>query len=144
MRRRRRTLGPVSLGDPMSRVPTEVENLLDGAKVMAHLATSVDDRPHVAPVWYWYDAGKIEIVTTGRKLKNIRQNPRVALSIQKDVAGETEWMVTLQGTATVLEDAEETAAATRRINAKYDAPEDAWTGNVLVRIDIATASGRTY
>jgi nitroimidazol reductase NimA-like FMN-containing flavoprotein (pyridoxamine 5'-phosphate oxidase superfamily) len=128
----------------MSGVPTEVAELLDGAKVMAHLATSVDDRPHVAPVWYWYDEGTIEMVTTGRKLENIRQNPRVALSIQKDRAGETEWMVTLQGTATVVEDEEATDAATRRINAKYDAPGDAWPENVLVRVDVATAAARTY
>lgn len=128
----------------MDRVPTEVEDLLDGAKVMAHLATSVDDRPHVAPVWYWYEEGRVEILTTGRKLENIKQNPRVALSIQKDVAGDTEWTVTLQGTATIVEDGAETEAATRRINAKYDAPDDAWSENVLVNIDIATASRRTY
>lgn len=128
----------------MGRVPTKVAELIDGAKVMAHLATSVDDRPHVAPVWYWYKEGTVEIVTTGRKLTNIRQNPRVALSIQKDVGGETEWTVTLQGTATVVEDGAETNAATRRINAKYDAPEGAWAENVLVRIDIGTASARTY
>lgn len=128
----------------MGRVSIEVEDLLDGAKVMAHLATSVDDRPHVAPVWYWYEDGRVEILTTGRKLENIKQNPRVALSIQKDVAGDTEWTVTLQGTATIVEDAAETEAATRRINAKYDAPDDAWSENVLVNIDIATASRRTY
>lgn len=128
----------------MGRVPTEVAELIEGAKVMAHLATSVRDRPHVAPVWYWYDDGTIEIVTTGRKLENIRQNPRVALSIQKDVAGDTEWMATLQGTATIVDDEAQTEAATRRINTKYDAPGDAWSENVLVRIDIATAAGSTY
>lgn len=128
----------------MGRVPSEVAELIDDAKVMAHLATSVDDRPHVAPVWYRYVEGTIEILTTGRKLKNIRENPRVALSIQKDVAGHTEWMVTLQGTATIVDDETETELATERINAKYDAPGDAWPENKLVRIDIGTAAARTY
>lgn len=111
---------------------------------MAHVATSVDDRPHVAPVWYRYEDGVIEIVTTGRKLENMRQNPRVAVSIQKDTDGYTDWFVSALGTAEVVDDRAATEAATRRINAKYDAPPDAWDENVLVRIDVGSATYRTY
>ncbi|ELY80077.1 pyridoxamine 5'-phosphate oxidase family protein [Natrinema gari] len=120
------------------------ERLLESAPVMAHLATSVDGRPHVAPVWYRYADETVEVVTTGRKLANSRRNPRVALSVQQDEAGQAEWMVTLLGTAEVVDDADETTAARRRINEKYGADPDAHADNTLVRVDIGSASYQTY
>ena len=125
-------------------VPPEAEALLTGEPVVAHLATCVEGRPHVAPVWYAYDDGAVEVLTTGRKLANVRANPRVALSVQKDAGGRTEWMVALRGTATVVEDEAATLDATRRINARYGAEETAWPENVLVRIDVGSATHRRY
>lgn len=111
---------------------------------MAHLATCNDGRPHVAPVWYRYEDGTLELVTTGRKLANVRANPRVAVSIQRDEGGQTQWMATLLGTATVVDDEAETREARRKINAKYGADDDAYAENVLVRIDVGTTSYQTY
>ncbi|WP_254531904.1 pyridoxamine 5'-phosphate oxidase family protein [Natrinema gelatinilyticum] len=128
----------------MSTLPTEAERLLESEPVIAHLGTCVEGRPHVAPVWYRYADGIVEIVTTGRKLANVRRNPRVSLSIQKDDAGQTRWMVSLLGTATVIEDEAETTAARRRINEKYGAGPDAYADNTLVRIDVGSATYRTY
>ncbi|ELY53312.1 pyridoxamine 5'-phosphate oxidase family protein [Natronolimnohabitans innermongolicus] len=127
-------------------VPAEAGRLLESEPLMAHLATCVDERPHVAPVWYRYEADTetVEIVTTGQKLANIRANPRVSLSIQADDDGRTRWTVTLRGTATVIEDEAETAAARRRINAKYGADRGAYDENTLVRIDVGSASYQTY
>lgn len=125
-------------------VPPEIEELLADAPVMAHLATCVDDRPHVAPVWYAYRDGTIEVLTGGRKLANVRENPRVAVSIQKDRGGRAEWMVALQGTATVIEDEAETMEAARRINPKYGGDEGSYPENTLVRIEIGNAMYRTY
>jgi PPOX class probable F420-dependent enzyme len=125
-------------------VPAEVEELISGAKLMAHLATCADGRPHVAPVWYHYADGTVEILTTGRKLANVERNPRVALSIQKDVEGDARWRVTMLGTATIVEDDGETRAAARRINAKYGADEGAYPENALVRIDVGSATFQRY
>lgn len=127
-------------------VPSEVEALISDAPVMAHLATCVDDRPHVAPVWYHYADGTIEVLTTGRKLENVRENPRVAISIQKDDGGRTEWMVAMQGRATVIEDEEAVRSAAGRINPRYpeNAAETAFPENVLVRIDVASATHHRY
>jgi nitroimidazol reductase NimA-like FMN-containing flavoprotein (pyridoxamine 5'-phosphate oxidase superfamily) len=125
-------------------VPSEVEDLLTSEPLSAYLATSTDDRPHVAPLWYRYEAGTVELLTTGRKLANLRENPRVSLAVQKDHAGDPEWTVTLLGTAEVIADDAQTRAANRRINEKYGVPEDAWEGNTLVRVDVGSASYRTY
>ncbi|QOS13782.1 putative PPOX family oxidoreductase (plasmid) [Haloferax gibbonsii] len=120
--------------------------LLTSEPVMAHLATSVDDRPHVAPVWFDYADGRgvIEVLTTGRKLENIRDNPRVALSIQKDENGQAQWKVTILGTATVVTDDDARKDATQRINRKYGAEESAWPENELVRISVGTATVSEY
>jgi nitroimidazol reductase NimA-like FMN-containing flavoprotein (pyridoxamine 5'-phosphate oxidase superfamily) len=126
------------------KIPPEVEELLTGDPVVAHLATCSDGRPHSAPLWYRYEDGVVEILTTGRKLANVRENPRVALSMEQDEAGIPKWMVTLRGTATVIEDEEEIREANTRINRKYGVEDDAWSENVLVRIDVGSASYRTY
>jgi nitroimidazol reductase NimA-like FMN-containing flavoprotein (pyridoxamine 5'-phosphate oxidase superfamily) len=153
-------------------VPDEVEALISDARTLAHLATCDDGRPHAAPVWYRYEAGAegegddgsgreteneneneneggvVELVTTGRKLANLRSNPRVSLSIARERAdreGSPEWSVTLLGTATVVDDEAASLAASRRINRKYGVDEDAWAGeNTLVRVAVGSASYRTY
>lgn len=128
-----------------SSIPPEVEELLTSEPLVAHLATSTDDRPHVAPLWYRYEDGVVEILTTGRKLSNIRENPRVALSVQKDRDGHPEWLVTLRGIATVVKDEETNRQKTRAINRKYDADEGSWADeNTLVRIEIGSVSYKTY
>lgn len=136
------------VGTPISgmseTVPPAVEERITAKPMMAHFATCVDGRPHVAPVWYHYDDGTLELLTTGKKLENVRRNPRVAVSVQEDDAGEAKWRVTLLGTATVVDDDEETAAAARRINPKYGAEPDAWPENSLVRVDVGTATYESY
>src|SRR5438552_2676883 len=54
-------------------------------KAFAHLATLMrDGQPQVTPVWFDFDRGHIRVNSArGRvKDKNIRRDPRVALSIQ--------------------------------------------------------------
>lgn len=144
-------------------VPDEVEDLLTGEPEVAHLATCSDGRPHVAPLWFRYEpadetrddeghppepaaggheGGVIEVMTTGRKLANVRENPRVALSIESDDGGHPSWAVTVRGTARVVEDADENRAANRRINRRYgaDDPDDWEEENTLVRIAVGSVS----
>ncbi|WP_135824083.1 pyridoxamine 5'-phosphate oxidase family protein [Halorussus ruber] len=125
-------------------VPAAAEELLTSQPLMAHFATCTDERPHVAPVWYHYDEGTVEVLTTGRKLANVRENPRVAISVQQDDEGQARWRVTLRGTATVVEDEEERREAAARINPKYGAEADEYPENVLVRVDVGSASYKTY
>ena len=125
-------------------IPEEVADLLTSGVHVAHLATSYEDRPHVAPVWYDYRDGAIEIVTTGKKLDNIRRNPRVALSVQDGDGGNAQWGLTLRGTATVVEDDDEGREILHRINDRYGADEDDWAENTAVRIDVGSANYWTY
>ena len=101
-------------------VPAEVESFIAGAPVSAHLATSVDDRPHIAPVWYGYREGVLYFITGGRKLANLRRNPRVAVSIEQARDGDVDWNVTLLGRATVHDDTDRIDWASDWIYDKYE------------------------
>lgn len=101
-------------------VPAEVESLIAEAPVSAHLATSVDDRPHVAPVWYGYRDGVLYFMTGGRKLSNVRRNPRVAVSIERASGGDVDWNVTLLGRATVSDDTDRMDWASGWIYDRYE------------------------
>ena len=144
-------------------VDEAIERRIKGAALSAHLATSVDDRPHVAPVWYGYRDGTLYTLTGGKKLENARRNPRVSVSIEKtDAEGDVEWGVTMLGTATVVDDVDRIARANRWVYAAYERHEtdggetdgdaDAEAGDpgepgvdyALLEIDIGSASLQVY
>ncbi len=126
-------------------VPKEVEEWLTTGREMAHLATSRDDRPHVAPIWYRYEDGVVEFVTGGKKLENVRANPRVSISIERSEDGVGQWHVVLFGTATVVTDEEELWAGRTRLFQRYrgrdpSLEEDGEPPEALVRVGVASAS----
>lgn len=122
----------------------EAESLLASEPRVAHLATCHDGAPHVAPLWYAIEDGQIAVATTGRKLANLRANPRVALSVQKAENGSPIWGVSVQGTASVVDDDAAGRADVRRINRRYGAAPDAWMENTAVRIDVGSAAAWRY
>ena len=65
------------------KIPEELQDLLD-KKALAHLATIMPDgSPQVTPVWFDYDGEHFRINSARgrRKDRNMRRDPRVALSI---------------------------------------------------------------
>ena len=130
-------------------VPEDVEELIADAPLSAHLATAADDRPHVAPVWYGYRDGVVSVITGGRKLANVRENPRVAVSIEKQGDDGPEWSVSLLGTATVVEDPERTKSAREHVFGKYresdeETESDDSEQGALVEIEIGSATSARY
>jgi len=105
-------------------VSPDVESLIADAPVSAHVATAVDDRPHVAPVWYGYRDDVLYFLTGGRKLENLRRNPRVAISIEDADRGDVNWNVTLLGRASVTEDPDRIDWASGWIYDRYENDED--------------------
>ena len=59
--------------------------------------------PHLGPVWYFWDGATIRISTPGwtRKVADIRADPRVALCVDDQVAGD---YLTLYGSAEIVDD----------------------------------------
>jgi PPOX class probable F420-dependent enzyme len=59
-----------------------------------------DGRPHVVPVWFWWD-GKTFLIYAipGQKVRDIQSNPNVALHLNTDPVGED--VVRIDGTAKI-------------------------------------------
>ena len=126
-------------------VPSAIEDVLTEGREMAHVATAVDDRPHVAPIWYRYEDDMIEFVTEGKKLENIRENPKVAVSVEHSEDGRGEWHVVLFGTARVITDEEELWAGRTRLFQRYrgrdpSREEDGEPPEALVQVDVGSVS----
>lgn len=142
----------------MSSIPPDVEEWIEGKRHIAFIATTVEDSPHVAPVWYIYEEGRFHITTSGaKKIANVRRNPRVAVSIQHDVDGIPEWMVLCWGTATADDDVERIKEVSRTVYTKYmgepvkDWPEfyrtqltDPHPDRAILDVDVQDVFSREY
>ena len=85
-----------------------------------------DGRPHLVPVWFWWDGATILIFSkpAAQKVRNLRHSPQVMLALDSADAGED--IVLLEGRADLLGDdapqstlpeyAEKYAALMARIN----------------------------
>ena len=81
----------------------EIEEFLSTPKV-ARIATIQDGKPHVVPVWYYYDGTNILVSTTkgARKAKNLQTSPNVSITID-DVEGKLEDISFLNAKAVIVE-----------------------------------------
>lgn len=59
--------------------------------------------PHLGPVWYFWDGTAVRVSTPGgtKKVADIREDPRVALCVDDQVAGE---YLTIYGNAAIVDD----------------------------------------
>ena len=99
----------------------EIDAYLAGPHVAHFASIREDGSPHVSPVWYQWEDGKVIVVSgdAAVKTRNVRRNPKVALSVATD-----EWpyqYVILEGDATVRND--NLKDAVRRIFSRYEGEE---------------------
>jgi len=98
---------------------TEVRELLDGTPI-AHLATLLPDgAPHSVPLWIGTHGDHVAILTgpDSRKARNLRRDPRVAISLTPPDDPFTP--VTLRGRLVGWLDGDEGWAAVDAISVKY-------------------------
>ncbi len=101
--------------------PPEIDAYLDGPHVAHFASIRPDGTPHVSPVWYQWADGKVTVVSgdSAVKTRNVRQNPKVAISVATD-----EWpyqYVILEGNATV--DSSNLRDTVRSIFSRYEGAE---------------------
>lgn len=114
--------------------PEEIDAYLDGPHVAHFASIRPNGAPHISPVWYHWQpaadaddaaagatAGTVTVVSghAAVKTRNIRRNPKAALSIATD-----EWpyqYVILEGNATVRTD--QLKDAVRSIFSRYEGAE---------------------
>ena len=96
--------------------------------VLARIATvRPDRRPHVVPVWFWWDGTSIYMETppTFVKAKNLVQNPHCAVSIDVTEGGLRFKAVVLEGQVELIHDRLFTLDMVTRIYTKYLGAEGA-------------------
>lgn len=89
---------------------------------VAHMVTvRPDGRPHVAPVWFLEEDGRAFVMADSNavKVRNVRRNPDVALSIATDQRPFK--FVVLHGQGEVTD--KDFAQVVERICIRYDGPE---------------------
>lgn len=85
----------------------EAHRLLESDAVATVVTLDADGSPHISAAWIGVEEGEVVIGTLNdqRKLRNLRRDPRIALSIQSDRVNEwglREYLV-LHGTARITE-----------------------------------------
>jgi PPOX class probable F420-dependent enzyme len=101
--------------------PQEIDAYLAGPHVAHFASIRPDGTPHVSPVWYQWEDGKIIVVSgdSAVKTRNVRKNPKVAISVATD-----EWpyqYVILEGDATI--ESENLRETVRSIFSRYEGAE---------------------
>lgn len=87
----------------MAMSKQEIETFLSFPR-LARMATISNGKPHIAPVWYYYDGTNITIPATKgtKKIKNIKNNPNVSIAIDT-VEGKPEDISYLNAKAVIIE-----------------------------------------
>ena len=96
--------------------------------LLARIATArPDGRPHLAPIWFWWDGTSIYMETppTFVKAKNLAQNPYCAISIDITEGGLRFKAVVLEGQVELIHDRQFVLDMVTRIYTKYLGAEGA-------------------
>ena len=125
-------------------IPATYDDLL-AAPALAHFATlGPDGSPQSTPVWFDWDGAQLRIglAEDRQKLRNLRRDPRLAVSIV-DPADPTRFLE-IRGRATFESDPDRSVLA--RIIRKYTGSDDlSWVDGerIIVAIEPAHATYRT-
>lgn len=111
--------------------PEQIDAYLDQPRI-ADLATlNADGSPHVAPVWFRYDGEVVKVFsqTTAVKVRNIRRDGRVALSVAAQEA--PYGYVIVNGSATISSDGIPDEVRAMAIHYKGEAEGEAYIQEAL-------------
>jgi len=110
-------------------MPTMTKSEIDAflaEPVLARISTvRPDGRPHVAPMWFWWDGTSTYMETPPNAIKanNLRHNPNCAITIDVTQGGLRFKAVLLEGQAELLTDRQFVLETVTRIYTKYLGPE---------------------
>jgi PPOX class probable F420-dependent enzyme len=106
-------------------IPESVHKVLEAGRLLHLVTLNRDGSPQISCVWGGIDGDEIVVASFGeyQKIKNVRRDPRVSLSVETDAvnaAGLNEYLV-VHGTARVVEGG--AAAMLQRLAYIYIGPD---------------------
>jgi len=95
----------------------DVANFLEREWLASFVTVDVEGKPHVVPVWFTYDDGKVHIQTDRRSVKvlNLKKNDNVAVAVYHG-----EEAVIIQGRGRVIDEKKDFVKLTQRHIDKYN------------------------
>jgi PPOX class probable F420-dependent enzyme len=102
------------------RGDARVDNRLRAEPILWIASARPNGRPHLVPVWFWWDGATILVFSkpTAQKVRNVRHSPHVVVAL--DTADQGEDVVKLQGEAELTTESS-TALMPREFERKYAA-----------------------
>ena len=131
--------------DPADPKGAHIDRRLRAEPIIWLSSVRPDGRPHLVPVWFWWDGAAILIFSkpAAQKVRNLRHSPQVMLAL--DSADEGEDIVLLEGRAELLgqgaprstlpEYAEKYAALMARINITAESMAAEYTQAIRVTVE---------
>ena len=99
----------------------EILEFLEEARVLQVATIGRDGTPHLAPMWFVVEDGKIVFrsFTKSQKIVNLRRDPRLTVLVESGDAYEELRGVMIKGDARLLTDPDQVLATYGRLAAKY-------------------------
>ena len=100
---------------------SQIDELL-ALPVLARMATVSNGHPHVVPVWFDWDGEYLWITAdkAHKKIKHLRNNPNLAVSIDESLGGLRFWAILMEGMAELIKTPKDLVVEmTERIYVKY-------------------------
>ena len=99
----------------------EVAAFLMQGRVLQVASLHADGRPHLVPMWYVVDEGKVVFrsFTASQKIRNLRRDPRLSVLVEEGEAYAELRGVMIQGTARLVDDPDYVLAVYGSLAAKY-------------------------
>ena len=101
--------------------PDELATFLDEPHTLQVATIDADGYPHLAPMWYIVDDGKIVFrsFTKSQKIVNLARNPKISVLVEAGKAYKDLKGVSIRGTATLIEDPDYILDLYGRLCARY-------------------------
>jgi len=95
----------------------EVASFMEQEWLASFITVDTEDKPHVVPVWFTYEDGKVHVQTDRKsvKVRNINRNDKVAVAVYRG-----EEAVIIRGRGRVIEDEKQFVKLTQRHIDKYN------------------------
>jgi PPOX class probable F420-dependent enzyme len=105
----------------------EIDAFLAQSYVARIATVRPDGRPHVVPIWFWWDgvSAYMETPPNSVKANNLRHNPHCALTVDITEGGLRFAGVIMEGTVELLTDRQVQLAMAARVYTKYLGEEGA-------------------
>jgi PPOX class probable F420-dependent enzyme len=98
-----------------------LEFLASGARVLQVATIGRDGSPHLAPMWFVIDDGKVVFrsFTKSQKIVNLRRDPRITVLVESGETYDSLRGVMIRGRATLIDDPAYVLEIYGRLGARY-------------------------